>query len=192
MATVDFGGINNVQISSGPTGLEGMDLETALMAVQGRRAENLEIQLKGQMDAVSAKNKEIERLNGIMSNLNIVQSNLTSGGHKPETAYDFTPSCATGTWKPGYDALAAAKLAAGTTGSPNATAIEALRSGKTGDLSTYITNLKQSIDSLSNSQQTDMLRLQSLSNKRNEAFDIMTNFMKKLADNRGSIIGNMR
>jgi len=55
-----------------------------------------------------------------------------------------------------------------------------------------IENLKTGIDSLSNSQQMDMLRLQSLSNKRNEAFDIMTNFMKKMQDNRSSIISNMR
>ncbi|OWR32127.1 hypothetical protein CDO73_05670 [Saccharibacillus sp. O23] len=48
------------------------------------------------------------------------------------------------------------------------------------------------IDALSNSQQIDMLRLQSLSNKRNEAFDVMTNFVKKMQDSRSSIIGNMR
>ncbi|MDN4605131.1 hypothetical protein P5G61_28165 [Paenibacillus sp. F6_3S_P_1C] len=52
--------------------------------------------------------------------------------------------------------------------------------------------LKGQIDSLSNSQQMDMLRLQSLSNKRNEAFDVMTNFIKKMQDSRSSIIGNMR
>jgi len=37
-----------------------------------------------------------------------------------------------------------------------------------------------------------MLRLQSLSNKRNESFDVMTNFVKKMQDSRSSIIGNMR
>ncbi|WP_063566442.1 hypothetical protein [Paenibacillus sp. O199] len=52
--------------------------------------------------------------------------------------------------------------------------------------------LKGQIDALSNSQQMDMLRLQSLSNKRNEAFDVMTNFIKKMQDSRSSIIGNMR
>lgn len=52
--------------------------------------------------------------------------------------------------------------------------------------------LKGQIDSLSNSQQMDMLRLQSMSNKRNEAFDVMTNFIKKMQDSRSSIIGNMR
>jgi hypothetical protein len=52
--------------------------------------------------------------------------------------------------------------------------------------------LKGQLDALGNSQQMDMLRLQSLSNKRNEAFDVMSNFIKKMADNRASIIGNMR
>lgn len=52
--------------------------------------------------------------------------------------------------------------------------------------------IKSQIDALSSSQQMDMLRLQSLSNKRNEAFDVMTNFIKKMQDSRSSIIGNMR
>jgi polyribonucleotide nucleotidyltransferase len=52
--------------------------------------------------------------------------------------------------------------------------------------------LKGKIDAMSNSQQMDMLRLQSMTNKRNEAFDVMTNFVKKMQDSRSSIIGNMR
>lgn len=52
--------------------------------------------------------------------------------------------------------------------------------------------LKNQIDAASNTQQMDMLRLQSMSNKRNEAFDVMTNFVKKMQDSRSSIIGNMR
>ncbi|MGN7416115.1 hypothetical protein [Paenibacillus sp. SAF-068] len=55
-----------------------------------------------------------------------------------------------------------------------------------------IQKLKGQIDAANNSQQMDMLRLQSMSNKRNEAFDVMTNFIKKMQDSRSSIIGNMR
>ena len=61
-----------------------------------------------------------------------------------------------------------------------------------GDLEAMITKVKGMIDGESNSQQMDMLRLQSMSNKRNEAFDVMTNFVKKMQDSRSSIIGNMR
>jgi hypothetical protein len=61
-----------------------------------------------------------------------------------------------------------------------------------GELDKAVTELKAQVDSLGSTQQMDMLRLQSLSNKRNEAFDLMTNFMKKFADKRDAIIGNMR
>ncbi len=61
-----------------------------------------------------------------------------------------------------------------------------------GQVDGAIQQLKSQIDSASNSQQMDMLRLQSLSNKRNEAFETMTNFIKKMQDSRNSIIGNMR
>ncbi|MFJ2047971.1 hypothetical protein ACIOBL_30740 [Paenibacillus taichungensis] len=55
-----------------------------------------------------------------------------------------------------------------------------------------VQKLKNQIDAMGNSLQMDMLRVQSLSNKRNEAFDVMTNFIKKMQDSRSSIIGNMR
>ena len=61
-----------------------------------------------------------------------------------------------------------------------------------GELDKAITGLKGQVDNLGSTQQMDMLRLQSLSNRRNEAFNLMTNFMKKFADNRDAIIGNMR
>jgi hypothetical protein len=41
-------------------------------------------------------------------------------------------------------------------------------------------------------QELDMLRLQSMTNKRNEAFDVLTNFIKKMQDSKNSILGNMR
>ena len=37
-----------------------------------------------------------------------------------------------------------------------------------------------------------MLQLQQLSNKRNEAIEVLSNLMKKYADSRDQIIGNMR
>lgn len=61
-----------------------------------------------------------------------------------------------------------------------------------GQLENLLGQIKSQIDSASNSQQMDMLRLQSLTNKRNEAFDTMTNFIKKMQDSRSSVIGNMR
>ncbi len=63
---------------------------------------------------------------------------------------------------------------------------------KADQLDTQINQLKDQINTLGSSQQMDMLRMQSLMNKRNEAFDLMTNFIKKMSDSRSSIMGNMR
>ncbi|MEC2078201.1 hypothetical protein [Metabacillus fastidiosus] len=60
------------------------------------------------------------------------------------------------------------------------------------ELDAKIAATKGQIDTLSNVNQMDMLRLQGMSNKRNEAFDVMTNFIKKMQESRSSIIGNMR
>ncbi len=68
----------------------------------------------------------------------------------------------------------------------------ALNINDKGELEKAIENLKSLIDTHSNSQQMDMLRLQSLSNKRNEAFDVMTNFLRKMQDNRSAIVSNTR
>lgn len=99
-----------------PIDIQGMDLESALQAVQSQRAQLLENQLKDQLEDVQQRNQQLADLNA--------------------------------------------------------------QQGK--------------MDALSNSQQMDMLRLQSMNSKRNEAFDVMTNFVKKMQDSRSSIIGNMR
>lgn len=100
-----------------PIDIQGMDLESALQAVQSQRAQLLENQLKYQVEGVQQRNQQLADLNAQQG---------------------------------------------------------------------------QIVDALSNSQQMDMFRLQSMNSKRNEAFDVMTNFVKKMQDSRSSIIGNMR
>lgn len=99
-----------------PIDIQGMDLESALQAVQSQRAQLLENQLKDQLEDVQQRNQQLADLNAQQGQMDV----------------------------------------------------------------------------LSNSQQMDMLRLQSMNSKRNEAFDVMTNFVKKMQDSRSSIIGNMR
>ncbi len=185
----------------GAIDIKGMDLETAMMAVQSNRANLLEAQLKDQIAQVQEKNEQISKLNDAMGLLSKLQSNIPAKAEAGEklTNYLKADDCAlekqintaleqagiapfkpandgqggrtqTGDWLPGGISGHATK----------------------GELEGVIQELKSKIDSASNSQQMDMLRLQSLSNKRNEAFDLMTNFIKKMQDNRSSIVGNMR
>ncbi|OMD44073.1 hypothetical protein [Paenibacillus odorifer] len=155
------GGVTQVNI-------QGMDLETALMAVQSSRASMLENQLKDQIESVQAKNETISKLNQLLGIINEELGKLPSG----------------------TEANAAVNLAddKGAMFTAMSMAIPQTK----GELESLLGQIKSQIDSASNSQQMDMLRLQSLSNKRNEAFDVMTNFVKKMEDSRNSIIGNMR
>lgn len=190
-----------------PLNLQSMDLETALMAVQSQRANLLESQLKQQIESVQQKNDAISKLNTALGALNALAAKFPSD--KPDTKLSGTDA-AKNDYQMEKDANSALK-AAGITPNPtvngrmNADGVTGKDangdtwfsggvngSSKKSDIDATIQVVKGQIDSMSNSQQMDMLRLQSLSNKRNEAFDVMTNFVKKMQENRSSIIGNMR
>lgn len=189
----NVGALNSINV-------QGMDLETAMMAVQSNRANLLETQLKEQISNVEAKNKQIAKLNSAMAALNGVKglfggdSNATTkmmdtqdskkGGNSLATVQDAQGRANAALVDAGYADMA--ELGASVYGN------NVQGDTTMGQVDSAIQQLKAQIDSLSNSQQMDMLRLQSLSNKRNEAFDLMTNFIKKMQDSRSSILGNMR
>jgi hypothetical protein len=166
--------------------IQGMDLQTAMMAIQSQRASLLESQLKGQMESIQQRNESIARLNSLLGKL----KPLRPAGTDPNAWGNLGANKAEG--KATYDLVKAAGLTLPTgasevneTGSPIYDAQQ-----KTFDA--WAEQIKGKIDALNNSQQMDMLRMQSLTNKRNEAFDLMTSFIKKMQDNRSAIIGNMR
>lgn len=61
-----------------------------------------------------------------------------------------------------------------------------------GEIDLAINKIKGMVDTNNSTNQMDMLRLQQMTSKRNEAFDLMSNVAKKGQDGRSSIIGNMR
>lgn len=167
--------------------LENMDLETAMFMIQAKRASLQEDQLKAQMVHVQKTNEKVQALNTVLSELNKLQALLPPGAG-PDTALGDKVK------KPDVERFMAALKPLGITS-------ESLFGGKTSaqfqqltkqNLDTAVAEIKNQVDGSSNTQQLDMLRLQSLSNKRNESFDLMTNFMKKSQDNRSAIIGNIR
>lgn len=163
---------NSVGSVSGADGMtqiniSGMDIETALMAVQENRAKLLENQLNDQIAAVQARNETISKLNQLMGVVNEELGKLPSDAGA-DYAVTFSDKGAMFT----------------------AMAMDIPQTK--GELESLREQIKAQIDSASNSQQMDMLRLQSLTNKRNEAFDVMTNFIAKMQESRSSIIGNMR
>ena len=233
--------------ASGIAGMDfqGMDLETALLAVQNQRAQLLENSLRQQLDSVNARNAQMAGLNESITakgaeNNKLEASNVSmqqqiaelkdlqgrlaaSKCPNPEGWYGLS-------WGQSDDkALSHATLdqikQAGLTVPAGADAprdvdrngtmdakgrvvqdwvdqisakvagLEASIKENTASIETNkneIATAKNQVDALGNTQQMEMLRLQGLTNKRNEAFDVMTNFVKKMQDSRSSIIGNMR
>jgi len=163
--------------------IQSMDLETAIMLVQTERANNLDAQLKVQLADVAKRNEAIADLNKLLSDIR---------AQRPSGATDSTATL--------NAALSSRMAAAGLTVSGTGITTNA-SSGASSSVTYTMTQakfdtiaeeIKSKIDAASNSQQMDMLRLQSLSNKRNEAFEIMSNFVKKMSDSRANIVSNMR
>jgi len=166
------GATQNSIIASNANGIESInlssvDIETALMVVQQQRGALLDQQLNSQITAVQEKNKQLASLNTVLNTANGISADSANNALNDKQTEDIKK------------AMEEAGLSA--TPPTNQAELDVLQQ-----------QVKGQIDGLSNSQQMDMLRLQSLTNKRNEAFDVMTNFIKKMQDSRSSIIGNMR
>ncbi|MBS7777598.1 hypothetical protein [Acidovorax sp. CCYZU-2555] len=169
ISSLNLNGLQGVS----PSQVSGMDIETALLAIQNQRAGLLEGQLQSQLQDVQDRNAQIGKLNDVLGGARTLSAQFTSDAQGTDQLPEGTQ-------------LEAFKKAAGAAGVDIRTVVDK------STLGAAVENFKSLIDSQSNSQQMDMLRLQSLSNKRNEAFDVMTNFIKKMQDSRSSIIGNMR
>lgn len=184
-------------ISISAADISSMDIEALLMFIQGQRTQLLDRQLKDQIEEVNQRNQLTAKLNDMQGKLNALKAAFKSDA-KPS---DRVPNTAEN--RKLAEEYAMAALNAGMPTDPvKGTPIKDSSGNITGfkidslptkeGVEKSVTQIKSQLDSSSNTQQMDMLRLQQLSNKRNEAFDIMTNFVKKMQDSRSSIIGNLR
>lgn len=183
--------------------LRSGDITTALMAVQTQRTQELDRQLTAQISAVDAKNKEAQLLNTAMAALNTVLAAYPKNAEPDDTIPDWNQAKIDSLEKPLNDALVAAGLTNMNTDGgvgegqvskgQNIFGSSVFRGDRTNvDAKQMQSQLQGKLDNVNSSTQMDMMKLQSLSNKRNEAFDVMTNFMKKEQDSKSAIIANIR
>lgn len=153
--------------TTGVASIAAMDLETAMIALQTQRASLLGQQLSNQLGALNDNNARIARL-------------LTA--HKAVNAFLADPTDQN-------FALTATPL-------KEADITHAFTSAVGQDRVTQglllAEVIKVSAESAQNSQSAEMLQLSSLTNQRNEAFDIMTRYLEKIQQSKSSIIGNLR
>ncbi|MDZ5144567.1 hypothetical protein [Microbacterium testaceum] len=149
--------------------LTAFDLEGALRAVQDQRVRLLDQQLSSQVTDVQKRNARVVTLNAAITALNAYVAGPTD------------ESLAT--------AIAAARPAVESHVLLSATSDSTEVRTAAADL---VATLRSELDAVMNTQQMDMLRLSSLTDKRSEAFDLMSSFLKKMQGSQSSIIGNMR
>jgi ribosome-associated translation inhibitor RaiA len=152
--------------------LESMDIESALMMVQMNQAKLLEGQLKEQIDAITAINETIAKLNSLLN--------------KFRTKYDEAGKDEKKHAKVDDELIQLCKE------SDFSNSFKTGESLKKEQWEEYVNQVKRKIEEISDLQQTEMLSLQSLSTKRNETFELMTEFIRKSQDARSKIIGNLR
>lgn len=171
------GGLGNSQFATNAAIFTASgDLQSLIQQVQIERQNMLEAQLSNQVAEVQARSDQLSNMNNALGVLNALrpvgEDQSVSMGHKigDQTLGDYLKD-------KGVD------LTLDTNGNGVAGQSE---------FDVAIATLKGQIDTVSNQNQMDMVRLQSLMDKRNQAYDLITTALAKIEDQNNSIIGNMR
>jgi hypothetical protein len=179
--------------SVAPVYTENLSVDDALILVQMERVKLTESELGDQINAIRARNDRIKSLNDIRAQLQTVKAGFNGNANDTDNASGQQ------NWNQDDKTLqkAAAKLADMLDAmgiAPDTPNINELRSGNFSKsrLDALDGDLKGKIDSETSGSQMDMVRMQSLNNKRSEAFDTMTNMLKKSSDSKSSVVSNMR
>jgi len=156
--------------------------------VQAERANNLESQMAQQINEIKERQARIAELNQLLADIRA----LRPSGDDPNKSANLGENNAKA--KEMLDRLKAAGVTIKTSTDDAGRVYEdkGMYSAKQISFDKWIEELKGKLDALNNTAQLDMIRLQSLSNKRNEAFEQLTNFIQKIAKSKESVIGNMR
>lgn len=160
--------------------IEAMDLETTLLTVQTERTRLLDQQLAEQGAEVRRRSEQVAKLHDLLAALRVVLARFPANA-EPEFRLDATGA---GPYAEQAARVSAAESASGLTLDLPTDPAAWTR----GRIDTAIHTVKGRIDELDNVQQLDMLRLQSLTNKRNEAFAVLEEFLRKMRENRSSVV----
>lgn len=176
--------IDNVQVAQDLTALWGVnayeykidgqqvDFQDLMIKVSERRAVTVEGEVAPLTTRIRARNKDLEILGKALSELSAAQATLKSdAGGDDHSTYSFSA-----------DVKARVKELTGTN----------LDNNETKKWIEYFTQrVKSKIDALNNESQTDMSRLQSLVDRRDESYSTATNLMTAVSDTRANLIRNL-
>lgn len=149
-----------------------VDFQDLMIAVSEKRAVTVEGEVVPLTTRIRARNADLELLGKALSELTAAQATLKSdAGGNDRSSYTFSS-----------DVKARVKDLTGNNLDDNETKKW---------LEYFIQMVKTKIDGLNNESQTDMSRLQSLVDRRDESYSTATNLMTAVSDTRSNLIRNL-
>lgn len=153
-----------------------VDFQDLLVKIAKKRAVTVEGEINPLSTRIRARNTLMDNLGEALATLSGAQANFASESHGNDTT-DVT-----------FSAAAVQGLAA--IGETGFTANQSKSLTKT-EVERLVQLVKSKIDSYNNQSQTDMSRLQSLVDKRDQSFSTATDLMTNVSDTRGNLIQNL-
>lgn len=153
-------------------GSKQVDFQDLMVEVAENRAVTVEGEVNPLTTRIRARNKDLEILGKALSELTAASATLKSdAGGNDASSYTFSD-----------DVKARIRTLTWTTLADNETKKW---------LEYYTQRVKSKIDGLNNESQTDMARLQSLVDRRDESYSTATNLMSAVSDTRSNLIRNL-
>ena len=156
---------------------EHVDLQDLMVKVTERRAVTIEGEVAPLAERIRKRNNNLDQLGKLLAELTRVQTTFKSDDAGGKTA-DIALS------KMGA-AIAALELESDSEFNVGTKVIQKQQVEK------YIQLTKSKIDALNNKAQLDTSRMQSLVERRDEAFTTASDLMKNVSDTRGTLIRNL-
>ena len=149
-----------------------VDFQDLMIAISERRAVTVEGEVTPLTTRVRNRNAQLEKLGTALSELSAAQATLESNATgSTQSSYTFTQQTKN-----------VVRELTDTTLVNNETKKW---------LEYYVQRVKSKIDALNNESQTDMTRLQSLVDRRDESYSTATNLMTSISDTRSNLIRNL-
>lgn len=184
-----MGGIGSIQASGGMFIVDGqsLDLGQLMMQINIERTELIDTQLANQMAEVQERNTQLKALNELMAMCRQFKASESTTHDDNAAGQTFT--------LPGYEDQGA-KNVTQWFAEFGMTETDVNPSDSTeewqAEWDANIQTIKGAIDSLNSDSQLAMTRLQSLMNKRNQAYETVSDVLNKDQKTRDTITGNLR
>lgn len=151
-----------------------MDFQDLMVEVAENRAVSVEGEVKPLSTRIQARNQTLEELGVALADLTSLQAQFDSDADGDDRAATLKQTS--------YDTL--------TSVFGDAVDFDDLRMTKY-EVEYWLQMVKNKIDALNNEAEKDMTRLESLVDRRDEAYTTASDLMSEVSDTRSNVIGNM-